>query len=58
MVFIGQQKFPNLMRKPGEEQVASSYYITICECDDLESEIELVKTHGLLKMGATLQLMI
>ena len=44
VVFIGQQKSFNSNEEQDEEQVASSHHITICECDDSNSEIELTET--------------
>jgi len=48
-VVIGEQKSSNSNEKSEEEQVASSNHITIRECDDLDSEIELAKTPEMLE---------
>jgi len=51
VVFTSQEKRSNSNDKAEKEEVVSSNHITIHECDNLDSEIELVETLETLEDG-------
>ena len=58
VVFTGERKNSGSNEETEEEEVVPSNHITIHECDDSDSEIDLAETPETFEDGARLQLMI
>ena len=58
VVFTGQQKNSNSIEETEKDKAVSSNHITIHECDNSGSEIELAETPKILEDRGRLQLMI